>query len=114
LDWAAGEAAIRGAALNVIEAFSFGEFGDPKEISKYHQQKLEETVSTRLEGVDVKWDAIAQQGSAAKVLLRHAEKAQMLVVGSRGHGALAGLALGSVGIQVATHEGAPVVVVVRS
>jgi nucleotide-binding universal stress UspA family protein len=114
LKWAAEEAARRGAPLRVVEAWTPGEFGTDAEHASYSQEELVKAAAAVIDGAGCEWTAIAEKGSAAKVLLAQADNAQMLVVGSRGHGALAGLALGSVGIQVATHDGPPVVVIVRS
>ncbi|MDF3142922.1 MULTISPECIES: universal stress protein [unclassified Streptomyces] len=49
--------------------------------------------------------------TAAEVLLGQAEKAEMLVLGSTGHGAIAGFLLGSVGQQVLARANSPVVMV---
>lgn len=113
LKWAIGEAERHGASLKVVQAWTSGEFGNDAEQGEYTQEQLTKEVGRIMESESVRWDALAEHGSAGKILLEQAKTAQMLVVGSRGHGAFAGLALGSVGIQVATHEGAPVVVIVR-
>jgi nucleotide-binding universal stress UspA family protein len=51
------------------------------------------------------------QGHPAQVLLDAAASAQLLVVGSRGHGTLAGMLLGSVSQHCVQHAPCPVVVV---
>lgn len=51
-----------------------------------------------------------REGNAAKVLLEVSTGAQMLVLGSRGHGGFAGLLLGSVSAACAEHAVCPVVV----
>ena len=53
----------------------------------------------------------AKEGNAAEVLIDLSEDAELLVVGSRGHGGFAGLVLGSVGQHVAAHAKCTVVVV---
>ncbi len=61
------------------------------------------------DGVDVERACI--QGSPARALVKAAEGADLLVVGSRGHGGFTGLLLGSVGQQCSHHATCPVVIV---
>ncbi|MBP2368185.1 universal stress protein [Pseudonocardia parietis] len=59
---------------------------------------------------DVPIETELVRGHPTEALLRAAERAQLLVVGSRGNGALAGLLLGSVSRTVLHHAHCPVVV----
>lgn len=54
---------------------------------------------------------VARMGLPAPELLLAAETADLLVVGSRGHGAFAGVLLGSVSEYCVSHSPCPVVVV---
>ena len=51
------------------------------------------------------------EGHPAEVLMQKAEGAELLVVGSRGHGRIFGALLGSVSQYVAAHAACPVVVI---
>jgi nucleotide-binding universal stress UspA family protein len=53
----------------------------------------------------------AVMGAAAEVLVRRAAGADLLVVGSRGHGGFTSVLLGSVSLQCALHAPCPVTVV---
>jgi len=53
------------------------------------------------------------EGRPAAVLVNESQGADLLVVGSRGHGGFAGLLLGSVSQQCAHHAACPVVIVHR-
>ena len=55
-------------------------------------------------------ELVASQGQAAKVLVEESKSAQLVVVGSRGHGGIEGLLLGSVSAAVAEHAKCPVLV----
>lgn len=51
------------------------------------------------------------QGAPARALIRHSAGAEMLVLGSRGHGGFAGLLLGSVSSACVAHATCPVLIV---
>ena len=113
LHWAVREAILRNVDLEAVRAWTPGEFGTEDELGEYTQSHLEKEMAESITDPTVRWSAVAERGSAAKILLERGKDAQMLVVGSRGHGAISGLLLGSVSSQVATHSGAAVVVIVK-
>ena len=51
------------------------------------------------------------EGNAADALVDISDGADMLVVGSRGHGGFAGLLLGSISSQCSHHAGCPLVII---
>ncbi|ADG74142.1 UspA domain protein [Cellulomonas flavigena DSM 20109] len=59
---------------------------------------------------DVEVETRTEEGHAAHLLARHAEKADLLVVGTRGRGGLAGLVLGSVSQWLVGRAACPVLV----
>ncbi|MEU8120457.1 universal stress protein [Spirillospora sp. NPDC049024] len=61
------------------------------------------------EGLDVRWRL--DRGWASAVLLEASREADMVVLGSRGHGGFEGLSVGSTAVQVASHADRPVIVV---
>ena len=71
-----------------------------------------EEVAGEHPGVDL--SAVVTEGDTAKVLVAAAKDADLLVVGSRGHGEFVGILLGSVRRYCTTHARCPVVVVHRS
>jgi nucleotide-binding universal stress UspA family protein len=54
---------------------------------------------------------IVRRGSAARELVQASQGAQLLVVGSRGHGGFTGLLLGSVSSACAEHAHCPVLII---
>ncbi len=59
---------------------------------------------------DVTLECIAAAGGAADALVRHSADAQLVVVGTRGHGSISGTLLGSVGLQLLHHAECPVLI----
>lgn len=121
LEWAVGEARLRGAQLDVVHvwllpAYAYGAgLAMPVPIDRGElQQDAEELLDRIVDSVDttgVEVNRIAMEGTAARCLVEVAQGASLLVVGSRGRGGFTGLLLGSVSQQVAHHAPCPVVIV---
>jgi nucleotide-binding universal stress UspA family protein len=119
LRWAVGQAKLTGASLEVMTAWeypvSYGwtvpwpeDFNPEKEA----EDALAQTVRSEVgpdSGLEVQETVV--EGHPAPALLEAAKKANLLVVGSRGHGAFAGMMLGSVSEHCASNASCPVVVV---
>jgi nucleotide-binding universal stress UspA family protein len=71
--------------------------------------ELEEAIQKA--SVDVEIERAVREGHASLVLVNESHVADLLVVGSRGHGAFHGMLLGSVSQHCATSSACPVVVV---
>lgn len=59
---------------------------------------------------DVEVTEVVDQGKPSRALLRAAEDAQLIVVGNRGRGLVAGALLGSTGLNLLHHSGIPVMI----
>jgi nucleotide-binding universal stress UspA family protein len=121
LRFAIEETKLRGARLRVICAWElpvqdWGELPPPDETFDRFRRRAEEVLAEaaaiieRL-GQGVEYECLALEGNAGDLLLQHSSGAAMVVVGSRGRGALAGLMLGSVSQTVVHDSDRPVVVV---
>ncbi|WP_425247184.1 universal stress protein [Streptomyces sp. NEAU-NA10] len=117
LAWAAREAVRRDLALRVVHAWEFqsaapADVADRDAQERWAREAVEEAVATVAEqhpGLTVTTDVL--QGPAVETLVAAAADAEFLVLGSRGHGAIVGFLLGSVGQQVIAEAARPVVLV---
>jgi nucleotide-binding universal stress UspA family protein len=121
--WAAREAHLRGATLELVTAwevapvaYGYGYVAIPEEFLKELARAAEDSVAAALEVVraeapEAEVQTTVVEGPAARVLLEAAEGAELLVVGCRGLGGFRELVLGSVSQQCAHHARCPVVIV---
>ncbi|MFB0614535.1 universal stress protein [Streptomyces sp. AGS-58] len=115
LDWAAREAVRRGLPLHVVHVWRYAETLAAADRETQHgwvSQGVSEAVrvvSGRHPELTVSVDV--REGGAAQTLAGVAAGAEMLVLGSRGHGPVVGFLLGSVGQQVIAEAARPVVLV---
>ena len=122
LRWAAHQAKLTGTKLKVVTSWEYpptlgwappypSDF-DPNEDAR---KAVQDTIDTVLgPEAAVVGEVDVTEGHPAFVLTEAARGAELLVVGSRGHGAFAGMLLGSVSEYCAAHASCPVVVVRRS
>ena len=128
LRWAAQQATMTDATLDVVLAWepptiadSAPLFGAPsmarvpvstEEVLDSAQRRLDEVIdATNARASGAKIAAKVVEGHPAPVLIQAAQDADLLVVGSSGHGAFIGMLLGSVTGHVTAHAPCPVVVV---
>jgi len=124
LEFAAGEAAFRGARLRIVSAWQVpavaygGHFGPPLDATTWDafrlraQQVADDALAeTKKLHPSLEGEALVVQGHPADVLLAQGADALLIVVGRRGLGGFRSLLLGSVSQQVAQHATCPVVIV---
>lgn len=122
LRWAAAEARLRGCPLRIVGTFTTPIMSTGYEVAVPDPSDLEAASATMLDaaveqvrsggdldGVDARVEVI--EGHAGERLISLSRDAELLVVGSRGHGGFMGLLLGSVTTYVVNHAECPVVVV---
>jgi len=125
-EWAVAEAALRGVPLRLVQAFEspavwlgMGEaLGSTvtatiseDELRSYAMAALDEAIASLSIPDDLEVIKDPIEGAPARVLLAASAGASLLVVGSKGHGDLGSILLGSVGMHCIHHATCPVVVV---
>ena len=118
VDWAAAEAAHRGVPLTVASALDVtglvagadtaplsGDVGQLSAIARQGSARARRAAP----GLDVR--EVARPDGAAGMLVELSRWSELVVVGKRGHGEVAGALLGSVAFAVTAHAQCPVAVV---
>ena len=118
--WAAREATLRNVGLTLVHTVLppsvASSFGPGMPVGLDAMDDIVSRASAELDAIaatlpvsDVRTKV--EIGSPSGALLEASEQAELVVLGSRGHGGFTGLLLGSVSTQVAAHAICPVIVV---
>ncbi|PRX45205.1 nucleotide-binding universal stress UspA family protein [Prauserella shujinwangii] len=116
------EASLRGAPLIAVHTWSDAAFdttlqayplaADPARVDEEERLTLAEQLAGWQEKYpDVPVERVVTRGRPVRTLLDYAERAQLVVVGSRGRGGFTGMLLGSTSRALVTHAACPVLVV---
>ncbi|MFF1284532.1 universal stress protein [Streptomyces sp. NPDC058299] len=124
LRWALAQAELSGSAVEAVAAWRYPEvygygYGwvpsmpDGGELAKAAEGALRETVATVRDqlGHPAQVTIRVAEGHPVQVLMDASRNAQLLVLGSRGHGTFTGILLGSVSQHCVQHAPCPVVVI---
>jgi nucleotide-binding universal stress UspA family protein len=124
LAWAYDEAAHHAAQITAVSTWHppampmtppygslppEGYAGQPQRDALDLLEKFVADLEVRDPAVDV--STSVEQGNPAEVLIERSKDADLLVVGSRGHGGFRGMLLGSVSHHLVAHAQCPIVVV---
>lgn len=114
--WAVRYAGLVGAAVEAVTSWAFPASSSGMALDTIDWQQnardiQDAALATALPDGSGSVIRTVVEDHPAAALINAADGAQLLVVGSRGHGAFAGMLLGSVSQHVAAHAPCPVVVV---
>ncbi|MFR9729752.1 universal stress protein [Saccharopolyspora sp. MS10] len=117
LRWALRQARLTGARVRAVAAWEYPAFYSweggpmpPDDFQDAARRNLDEAVD-EVAGAAAGVERSVVQGHSAQALLEAASGADLLVVGSRGHGSFYRTLLGSVSQRCAVHAKCPVVIV---
>jgi len=123
LRWAANYAEATGALVRAVMSWHYPTaVGSapvglaPASVTDELRDKMEQTLAKAVaEGYPQPRNGAVETrvsyGHPAQVLIDESEKADLLVVGSRGHGAFTGMFVGSVSVHCVSHAHCPVAVI---
>lgn len=123
LRWAAEEAQVRGTSVRAIYAWTYplflgapmetiGPLPERAEFLQEGERVLDDATREAFDGdpgVEVAREVV--EAPPARALVKASHDADLLVVGSRGHGGFRELLLGSVSHQCVLHSSCPVVII---
>jgi len=110
LRWASAYAGATGAAVRAVAVLGHDLAGSDA-ADEVETTLVQEAQSVLAEAGTTTYEVETRVGKAAEELIRLSPGASVVVLGSRGHGAIEGLMVGSVSQHVARHADSPVVVV---
>jgi nucleotide-binding universal stress UspA family protein len=124
LRWAYDEAAHHGASITAVSTWHppampmtppYGSI-PPEGYANQPRQEALDLLERFVSALDVREPAVdvrtaVEEGNPAQVLIERSNEADLVVVGSRGHGGFKGMLLGSVSQHLVAHANCPVVVV---
>jgi nucleotide-binding universal stress UspA family protein len=123
LAWAVEQAGLTGASVEAVIAWHypimvggmpFAPIGvvDSEDFGEFATKVLSDAIAATVDpDGPVKVSSVVREGNAAQVLMEAAKGAELLVVGSRGHGGFTEALLGSVSQACVHHARCPVVVI---
>lgn len=117
MDWAVQESKLRKGELQALTAWNFPYISDAfgtawdYEIFQKDAQAILEAELERVKNQDVAITGRIVEGNPASALIEASRDADLVVVGSRGHGGFTGMMLGSVSHQTIHHAHCPVLVI---
>jgi nucleotide-binding universal stress UspA family protein len=115
LRWAANYAKAVGGSLHAVRTWHYpwAMQTAPEQIDESVESQVRKELEAAVQkaDLDVEVEVRAVEGHASLALVKESAKADLLVVGNRGHGAFHELMLGSVSLHCVTNASCPVVVV---
>lgn len=119
LEWAAGQGKLTGEPVELLASWSMPKnygyavaFESTVDLAEDTRTLVDEAIAAaQAAHPGVEFQAKIVEGEPRSTLVTRSKIASMLVVGSRGHGELTGMLLGSVSGYCVTHAACPVLVV---